>query len=532
MTPDGMTISENERLKALHELEILDTAAEAAFDRITRVARNIFDVPMAAISLVDEDRQWFKSRIGLDFAERPRSWSFCAETIAGDDVLVVKDGIRFYAGAPLRTGEGYNLGALCIMDTAARADLDDRERAILRDLADAVVGHCMTRKAAHELRVAKDDAERANRAKGQFLSRASHELRTPMNAVLGFTQLLELEELTEVQRANVDRILKAGKHLLKLLNEVLDISRIEAGGRALELEPVRISDAIREAVEFVEPMLEESKIRLEIEPGPQSCVLGDQQKLVQVFLNLFSNAIKYNRAEGSVRVKQEPAGEQIRINVTDTGEGIAAAERSKLFQPFERLGAERTKIPGTGLGLALCKKMVELMGGSIGVESTPGEGSTFWVQFPRFDAAPEGPARTGLESTHGTGPTVLYIEDAVVSIHLIRGILKRATLKDGATVRLISAMQGNLGLEMARMHSPDLILLDLHLPDMTGIQVLKQLKTDARTASIPVVVLTADPLPGTRARVMDAGARACLSKPVDVAQFLETMSHVLEESKV
>lgn len=553
MRPDSMTatepLNETARLKTLQALEILDTPPEAAFDRITRLARNIFGVPMAAISLIDQDRQWFKSRIGVDFDETPRSWSFCSRTILSDDVLVVRDalrdarfaasplvcddpGIRFYAGAPLRTRDGYNVGSLCIMDTEPRPDLDARERGILSDLADAVVEHCQRRRNERELRAAKDDAERANRAKGQFLSRASHELRTPMNAVLGFTQLLELDDLTDSQRSNVDRILKAGKHLLKLINEVLDISRIEAGGRAIELEPVKIADAIREAVELVEPMLPENKIELRVEPAAVCSVLADQQKLIQVFLNLLSNAIKYNRANGSVTVTEEALGDQVRIRIADTGGGIPPQQQTKLFQPFERLGAERTKIQGTGLGLALSKKIVELMGGSIGVESVPGSGSTFWIQLPRFETAPMERARQPLDSKPATGPTVLYIEDAVVSIHLIRGILKRAKLKGDSTIRLISAMQGNLGLEMARLHAPDLILLDLHLPDMSGVQVLNQLKADARTSSIPVVVLTADPLPGTQGQVRDAGARACLSKPVEVAQFLETVRHILEEPTI
>jgi signal transduction histidine kinase/CheY-like chemotaxis protein len=541
-------LNETARLKTLRALEILDTPPEAAFDRITRLARNIFGMPMAAISLVDQDRQWFKSRDGVADEETPRSVSFCARTILSNDVMVVPDalrdarfaanplvcgnpGIRFYAGAPLRTNGGHNLGSLCIMDTVPRPDLSARERGILTDLADAVVQHCLNRRNERELRTAKDDADRANRAKGQFLSRASHELRTPMNAVLGFAQLLEMDDLSDSQRSNVDRILRAGKHLLKLLNEVLDISRIEAGGRAIELEPVKIAEAIREAAELVEPMLPENKISLHIEAASACRVLADQQKLVQVFLNLLSNAIKYNRPNGSVTVATEAVGEQVRIRIADTGNGISPEQQSKLFQPFERLGAERTKVQGTGLGLALSKKIVELMGGSIGVESVPGSGSTFWMQLPRFDAAPLG-ASAPVELKPTTGPTVLYIEDAIVSIHLIRGILKRAKVHGDSTIRLISAMQGNLGLEMARLHSPDLILLDLHLPDMSGHQVLHQLKADARTSSIPVVVLTADPLPGTQAQVRDAGAAACLSKPVDVAQFLKTVSHILEEPTI
>lgn len=544
-------LDEEIRLDALHALEILDTEPEPAFDRITRVVRNIFDAPMATISFVDRDRQWFKSRAGVADAETPRSVSFCTHTILQKEVMVVEDAhgdprfsasplvcgnpnVRFYAGAPLRTRDGQNLGALCVMDTVARPNLTKVQRAILADLAEIVVEECDSRRKEQELRAAKENADRANEEKGNFLSRASHELRTPMNAVLGFTQLLELDELSDDQRSNVDRILRAGKHLLKLVNEILEISRIEAGRLGIELEPVKIGEAIREAAEFLEPLLRESRIDLRVEtPGCVHMVLADQQKLIQVFLNLLSNGIKYNRPNGHIAVVQERiGGDQLRIKFTDTGNGISKEDQKKLFQPFERLGAERTKTPGTGLGLSLTKKMVELMDGSIGVESTPGSGSTFWVQFVLFQAVPEGLAAEQPQPVDApeTGPTVLYIEDAVVSIHLIKGILKRARLKSGAPLRLISAMQGNLGLEMARIHAPDLILLDLHLPDLSGIQVLNQLQADPRTSAIPVVVLTGDPLPGTKGQVLESGALACLSKPVDVTQFLDTVSHILEES--
>ena len=540
-------LNEEGRLDALRDLEILDMAAELRFDRITRLAQNIFGVPMAAISLIDQDRQWFKSRIGVAVPETPRSLSFCSRAILGSEVVVIPDTrgdqefcthpmvcgephLRFYAGAPLRTRDGFALGALCILDTAARPDLNTEQRAILTDLAAMVVQECDSRRKEQELSAAKEEAERASQAKGDFLSRVSHELRTPMNAILGFTQLLELDELSQIQRSNVSRILRAAKHLLTLLNEVLEISRIEAGRLAVELEPVKIADAIREAAELVEPLVAERNIHLRIEAptGKAFTVLADQQKLIQVFLNLLSNAAKYNCQNGSIVIHQETmGGDRVRVKVTDTGAGIPAGIQvncSNRLNDWVRIG---TKTPGTGLGLSLSKKMVELMDGSMGVESVPGSGSTFWVQFRLCDpAAHEVPA----EAKSTTGPTVLYIEDALLSIHLIKGILKRATRAGTACVRVISAIQGNMGLEMARMHAPDLILLDLHLPDLSGIQVLNQLKADARTSSIPVIVLTADELPGTRGQVIEAGAVECLAKPVNVAQFLETVSPYLKES--
>jgi CheY-like chemotaxis protein len=291
---------------------------------------------------------------------------------------------------------------------------------------------------------------------------------------------------------------------------------------------------IREASELVHPLLVERGIGLRMDAPPEAgeTVLADPQKLTQVLLNLLSNAIKYNREHGEIVVTHALTGEHLRINVRDTGNGISADLAPQLFQPFERLGADRTKTQGTGLGLALSKRMVELMGGSIGVESVPGEGSTFWIRLALSVPVPQASAPTEPEAEPpATGPTVLYIEDTLVSIHLINGIFKRRTLRGDTKVRMISAMQGNLGIEMARLHAPDLILLDLHLPDLSGIQVLNRLKSDARTASIPVVVLTADALPGTEAQVREAGAVGCLSKPVDVPKFLDTITLVLEESK-
>jgi signal transduction histidine kinase len=523
------------RLGALHALGILDTPIEEPFERIVQLAKEIFNVPMAAISLVDRNRQWFKSRIGLEDPETPREWSFCTRTIQRSEPFVVTDAlvdpymaasplvvdgprIRFYAGAPMQTHDGHNIGALCVMDTEPREDLNERERSMLIRLAEVATSECYSR-------IAREEAESANRAKSEFLSRVSHELRTPMNAILGFTQLLEMDELTEEQRSSVSRIHNASKHLLGLLNEVLEISRIEAGRLAVEREPVPISPVIADAVELVAPLCSERNIRLRVEPtGEARCaVVADRQKLAQVILNLLSNAIKYNRDEGEVVAGYtRAAGERLRIWIRDTGPGIAADLHPKLFQPFERLDAARTRVSGTGLGLALSKKLVEAMSGSIGVESAAGAGSTFWFELPLVDAPEVRPSKDA-----ASGPAVLYIEDTLTSIHLIRGILSRR--KKG--IRLISAMLGELGLEMARIHAPSMVLLDLHLPDISGIQVLRKLKADVRTASIPVVVLTADSLPGTHAQVMKEGATGCLSKPVDVPEFLKTIDSILEISK-
>jgi CheY-like chemotaxis protein len=306
----------------------------------------------------------------------------------------------------------------------------------------------------------------------------SHELRTPLNAILGFAQLLELDDLADEQRENLAHILSGARHLLALINEVLDIAAIEAGRLSLSLEPVALADVAAETVSLIRPLADQHSI---VMVGPDvSCathVLGDRQRLKQVLLNLLSNAVKYNREGGSVHLACEPvAGQRLRIKVTDTGLGIPPESVERLFVPFERVGSEHSAIEGTGLGLPLSKRLAEAMGGTLDLASTPQQGSTFWVELPLV----EGPVqqderRSQVEAPPATEPaepsgptlTVLYIEDNLSNLRLVERVLSR---RPG--VRLISAMRPQLGLDLAADHHPDLILLDLHLPDMPGEAVL------------------------------------------------------------
>jgi len=376
---------------------------------------------------------------------------------------------------------------------------------------------------------AKAEAERANQAKSEFLSRMSHEFRTPLNAILGFAQVLELEPLQPKQGESVGYILKAGQHLLGLIDEVLDIARIEAGRLRLSLEPVAVKTVLDEARSLIRPLAEERRIRLQVAASEAGnlYVLADRQRLKQVLLNLLANAVKYNREGGAVTLSTEEApGNRLRFKVTDTGPGIPPERIERLFTPFERLGAEANSVEGTGLGLALSKSLAEAMGGAIGVESEVGRGSAFWVELPRAEdpeasvvraakSAPDGPALR-------TESAVLYIEDNLSNIKLIEHVLARRP-----QVRLLTAIQGRLGLDLARDHRPGLILLDLQLPDIPGGDVLRQLREDSRTRDIPVVILSADASPGQIRRHLDAGAREYLTKPIDVRKFLEIVDEVL-----
>jgi PAS domain S-box-containing protein len=400
---------------------------------------------------------------------------------------------------------------------AAARDITERERA------------------EEAVRAAKAEAERANRAKSEFLSRMSHELRTPLNAILGFGQLLEMEELGERERESVEQIVRAGRHLLELINEVLDISRIEAGKLVISLEPVDLISGLSDVLSLADPLARERGVELvaDFETPDQPYVRADRQRLRQVLLNLLSNAIKYNRPGGSVRVSIDSAGERLRINVEDSGAGIPQTRLEQLFQPFERLGAEQSGVEGTGLGLALSKRLVEAMGGSIGAQSEVGVGSTFSVELevaasPVSEQTLAAARMAGQNERANLGSaTLLYVEDNLSNLKLIEHIFAGRP-----EVKLLPAMQGELGLQLARLHRPDLILLDLHLPDMSGERVLARLQDDPSTQDIPVIVLSADATPGQVQHLLDSGAIDYLTKPVDVRRLLQAVGETLDASEV
>jgi signal transduction histidine kinase/ActR/RegA family two-component response regulator len=397
---------------------------------------------------------------------------------------------------------------------------------VLRDITAA-------KRNADALELAKHEAESANQAKSEFLSRMSHELRTPLNSILGFAQLMELADLNQQESDNVQHILKGGYHLLDLINEILDLARIEAGRLSLSPEPVKMRDALADALELVRPLALEQSIHIISDAAAQSerHVHADGQRLKQVLLNLLSNAIKFNRQGGSIIVTcREMPGNRLRIEVADSGCGISPEGLQKLFTPFERLSADRSDVSGTGLGLALSKRLMEAMGGTIGVESAVGLGSKFYIELDMLEDPstwlennPEVLELARQDSASYRG-TVLYIEDNASNLRLIERIMAHCT-----DVRLITAMQGQMGLDLAQMHTPDWILLDLHLPDVPGEEVLNRLRENPRTKSIPVTVLSADATRGQITRLMSAGARDYLTKPVDVRQLLRLLDETLKQ---
>lgn len=448
-------------------------------------------------------------------------------------------------------------GELRVIESFGRPVRDDageliRVDGITRDVTDK-------RKADQELRDARDQAHRANRAKSEFLSRMSHELRTPLNSMMGFAQLLNLQGVRPGQEECVQRILKAGNHLLELINEVLDIARIESNTFTMSKESVRVMDVAECAIELIRPLAEQQGLQLELDcDGMQDVsVLADKQRLSQVLLNLLSNAVKYNSPAGLVRLSAFVVGQEVWFEVSDTGPGLSAEQQARLFTPFDRLGADQLGVEGTGLGLSLSQRLTEAMGGSLTLAETSPLGSTFRVVLALAPAQPDssdvaetsdawvGVAAAGsfamsplvgseaMRDAHDADVPrprrhrkVLQIEDNPANLELTERIFKSVP-----DVRLLGATHGRLGLDLAREHKPDLILLDLHLPDIHGEKLLSIIRSDDELRDTPVIVTSADATQSTMSKIQELGVSEYLTKPFDVLRFLEAVRRVLNGSE-
>jgi PAS domain S-box-containing protein len=379
------------------------------------------------------------------------------------------------------------------------------------------------------LMLAKSEADAANEAKSNFLSRMSHELRTPLNAILGFGQLLELDDLTPLQHESVHHLVKGGRHLLALINEVLNITQVESGHLDISLETVALIELVPECCALMRPLAAQRLIQLDDRGDTLHglYLTADRRYLKQVLINLIANAIKYNRPGGAVTLICTPRPEgRLRIAIQDTGLGIAPDDIAKLFTPFERLGAISAGIEGSGLGLVLSQSLVTALGGTLGVDSSPGTGSIFWIDLDQTDAPAGNHGAAPVEPSAGATKrrvTVLCIEDNPANLRLMELIFARRP-----TIALLNAMVGSLGLELAQQHRPNLIILDLHLPDITGAEILAQLQQLPATRDIPVIIISADATPGQIERILAAGATAYLTKPLDVAHFLRSVDTILD----
>lgn len=379
-------------------------------------------------------------------------------------------------------------------------------------------------------RIGREVAEQASRSKSEFLSRMSHELRTPLNAILGFSQLLEMDELAEDQSESVGQILNSGRHLLGLINEVLDIARIESGRLSLNFEPIKVEDAIMEAFNIIRPLADARglKMTMKLPSSSDVFIMADRQRFKQVLLNLLSNAVKYNRPGGKIYIEGSlTVAGFLRLDVQDTGDGIPAVKMARLFQPFDRLDRTDEQQDGTGLGLALSRGLMEAMNGRLWAESVFGKGTVMRVELPLVTERLKENLMAEVdehirEEKLSKGGVVLYVEDNLANVQLVEAIFSRLPV-----VHLLTAMQGQMAMDLARVHKPDLILLDVHLPDMNGADVLRWLKSRPDTRRIPVVVISADALPAQVDKMMTLGSRKYLTKPIVVREFLDVMNEML-----
>jgi signal transduction histidine kinase/ActR/RegA family two-component response regulator len=441
-----------------------------------------------------------------------------------------KDGSRFPAVVSvtaLRDAQDVIIGYLLIGTDNTARQLVEAERALL--------DQALQDKNA-ELEKAKFVAEKANLAKSEFLSSMSHELRTPLSAILGFAQLMESGSppLTASQKRSIDQILQGGWYLLQLINEILDLALIESGKLSLSLEPISLAEVMQECKDMIEQQALKRGISVAFPQFDVPCfVKADRTRVKQVFINLLSNAIKYNRAHGTVVVEYITSiPGRIRVCVKDSGEGMSADQLAQLFQPFNRLGQEAGAEEGTGIGLVMTKRLIEMMGGIIGAESTVGAGSVFWIEL---ELTSERPAVGGGSPFEPTDPlihagaelrTLLYVEDNPANLMLVEDLIARRP-----DIRLLTALDGRAGIEIARARRPDLILMDINLPGISGIRALKILAADPTTAHIPVIALSANAIPHDIEKGLAAGFFRYLTKPIKVNEFMETLNVAFDHAK-
>ncbi len=571
---------EAERLRVLRSYEILDTAAESQYDDIVALAAHICGVPLASMTLVDETRQWFKARVGLEENETPRDISFCAHAVGsdGDDLLIVPDAredarfrdlrnvtgeprIRFYAGAPLVTREGWTLGTLCVIDRRPR-ELGAEQQRALRVLRNQVMNALelrrltrgqyqviadleRTRAALDEARIA---AEAGARAKSQFLAAMSHEIRTPMNAVIGMSTLIRATPLTPEQADYVDTIRMSGELLLTILNDILDFSKIAGGKLEFERVPFEVASCVGDAVDLLAaPAAAKGlSIRVEIAPDVPPFVRGDITRVRQILVNLLSNAVKFTPKGGitvsvtSRRVDADGSGAvELGFAVRDTGIGIPKDRQDRLFQPFCQAEVSTTRhYGGTGLGLAICKRLAEMHGGRMWVKSEPGRGSCFSFTV-QAEAAPlaTGGGRRGEAAVAGAGKgdapvfdtsfavrhpaSILVAEDNQVNQKVVRRLLEKL----GYTPEIVA--NGLEALVALRRHPFDLVLMDAEMPELDGVGATRVLRAELPAARQPVVAaLTAHALVGDREKFLAAGMDDYLAKPLRAGELTALLTRL------
>lgn len=560
MAPAPVPANEAERLAALLSCNVLETPAEAGFDDLTMLASRLCDAPIALISLLDESRQWFKSRVGIDASETPRDHAFCGYAILQDEPLIINDaaadprtrdnplvtgepGIRFYAGVPLVVDSNIALGTLCVIDTTPRT-ITEEQITLLRALARQAASQLRLRQTAAALEEARVVANRANQAKSAFLAHMSHEVRTPLTSIVGYTDLLhETTSGSDDRAETVDAIARNAQHLLAVVNDILDISKIEAGMMSIDRASVDPVAVLAEVADLARSRASAKSLSFEIDfqSSIPASIETDPLRLRQILLNLVYNAIKFTDRGGvTIAVSADPVSHTLTLAVHDTGPGMTPTQLETIsrFEAFRQAdGGTARRFGGTGLGLRISHILATMLDGGISIDSTPGEGSTFTLALEIQDGWNETAARSAADAQAALDPAVrqvgseprtptasldglniLLVEDSMDNQRLLAHHLRRTGAQvvlasDGA--QALSLIDGGTGNDTRRF---DVVLMDVEMPGMDGFQATEHLRRMGYDR--PIIILTAHAMSDSREQGMRAGGDDYLTKPINPARLV------------